>query len=369
MTCPKGHAWSTSWNRWHNGSRCRVCAGQASPSSEGVEALCRKLGWVPLDSPFIYQNCHGKFDVRCIRCGYSCKKTYNALIRGPSGCAQCSKQRPYTEVEALALYAEHGWVLPEEFQHINSKQRVSVRCVTCGHACRKSINDFTSGHVGCQKCAGLAKKTAEELIPIFESEGYSVAPDWQYRGTQQPIPVTCPAGHECTIRWNDWKNGHRCRFCGFKISGEKNSGSNNYMWRSDRVAFELDRRLNRSYRNVLKNFCGRTGQRKPDRTHRLLGYSLSEYSRHIKAHPNFPVALASGELSIDHVFPVQAFVDYGLTDVARWAWLVNSLDNLCPLPLRANLSAGDSYAADRFEVWLISKGVGPENWVRPCTRD
>lgn len=56
---------------------------------------------------------------------------------------------------------------------------------------------------------------------------------------------------------------------------------------------------------------------------------------------------------VDHKFPIKAFLDYGIEDIA----LINCLENLQPLEEKANLRKNDYYLASDFETFLVSKGV------------
>lgn len=83
---------------------------------------------------------------------------------------------------------------------------------------------------------------------------------------------------------------------------------------------------------------------------KLLGYSVEELKNHIINHPNW-ASLSDGDWHIDHIFPIKAFVDYGISDIK----IINSLDNLQPLSSRDNLSKNDYYETDKFEEYLQKK--------------
>jgi (p)ppGpp synthase/HD superfamily hydrolase len=51
---------------------------------------------------------------------------------------------------------------------------------------------------------------------------------------------------------------------------------------------------------------------------------------------------------LDHIFPIQAFLDYGITDVK----IINRLDNLQPLSQQQNHEKKDRYNKIAFESWL-----------------
>jgi hypothetical protein len=51
---------------------------------------------------------------------------------------------------------------------------------------------------------------------------------------------------------------------------------------------------------------------------------------------------------VDHIFPVQAFLDHGILDLK----LINHLSNLRPMPGKENLSKADKYDEKEFTEWL-----------------
>ena len=56
---------------------------------------------------------------------------------------------------------------------------------------------------------------------------------------------------------------------------------------------------------------------------------------------------------VDHVFPIKAFLDYGISDLK----IINCLDNLQPLSEYDNCSKNAKYDCVEFEKWLVSKKV------------
>lgn len=74
------------------------------------------------------------------------------------------------------------------------------------------------------------------------------------------------------------------------------------------------------------------------------------------SHPNWASCVGK-KWDIDHVFPVSAFVSFGVFDLK----IINSLDNLQPLPKNTNLSKGGTYDNEAFVKWLLKKGVMLDN--------
>jgi hypothetical protein len=56
---------------------------------------------------------------------------------------------------------------------------------------------------------------------------------------------------------------------------------------------------------------------------------------------------------IDHIFPLKAFVDYGILDLG----LANCLENLRPMLGKENMSKNAKYDRFSFEFWLESKDI------------
>jgi hypothetical protein len=59
-------------------------------------------------------------------------------------------------------------------------------------------------------------------------------------------------------------------------------------------------------------------------------------------------------MHIDHIFPIQAFIDFGLCDIEHIK-VINSLENLQPLDAFDNLSKNNKYDKDEFIDFLKSK--------------
>ena len=101
-----------------------------------------------------------------------------------------------------------------------------------------------------------------------------------------------------------------------------------------------------------------TGQEKTKRTLDLLGYTPQQLQEYILNHPNF-TACNGEEWHVDHIFPIKAFLDYGIYDLR----IINSLANLQPLPGYDNLSKGSDYNEAEFIDWLGNNGIDIGNLV------
>jgi len=84
----------------------------------------------------------------------------------------------------------------------------------------------------------------------------------------------------------------------------------------------------------------------------LLGYDYKQLQEHILNHPNYE-KIKNDKWHIDHIWPIKAFVDYGLYDLS----LINCLENLRPLEAFENNSKSGKYCLADFEEWLTKKGI------------
>ena len=89
---------------------------------------------------------------------------------------------------------------------------------------------------------------------------------------------------------------------------------------------------------------------KTDKKSKLLGYSTKDLYNHIFSFSNFDF---EKNFHIDHIFPIQAFVDYNIDDLS----VINHLSNLRPLSKQDNLSKADKYDKNEFANWLSQFGI------------
>jgi hypothetical protein len=94
------------------------------------------------------------------------------------------------------------------------------------------------------------------------------------------------------------------------------------------------------------------GLKKMNYSHQLLGYTAKDLQRYIESHPNWE-KVKDTNWHLDHIFPVKAFVEKGISDVK----IINSLENLQPLTQRENNIKRDNYDIAEFEAWLKKKDI------------
>lgn len=92
----------------------------------------------------------------------------------------------------------------------DSKTKLLTKC-PAGHSYEASYNSFSRGY-RCSECAGLKKRTIEEIREFMEKEKY-VLLSTGYSGNKSKLLTKCPVGHDFYIRWNDFQQGYRCNEC------------------------------------------------------------------------------------------------------------------------------------------------------------
>jgi hypothetical protein len=82
-----------------------------------------------------------------------------------------------------------------------------------------------------------------------------------------------------------------------------------------------------------------------------LGYTPEDFKNHIESLWKEGMSWENhGEWHIDHIKPVKAFLDEGLTDPS----VVNSLDNLRPIWAEENLAKGSKFEFEHSSHWAAS---------------
>jgi hypothetical protein len=144
------------------------------------------------------------------------------------------------------------------------------------------------------------------------------------------------------------RNGRRCMDCGTR----RRSGENHYEWREDREQLQLDFTFRQRSYKLIRMVLNVTGRVKNERSAKLLGYDYKQLQEHIKSHPNWD-EVKDEHWHVDHIFPIKAFIDYGISDLK----VINALDNLRPLLAADNLSKNAKYNKENFERYLEDKGI------------
>lgn len=105
-------------------------------------------------------------------------------------------------------------------------------------------------------------------------------------------------------------------------------------WTRDRAAKDPAFKMGLVARRMLQRALGVSGQKKYKRTELYLGYTGKDLSDSLESKLQDGMSWANyGEWHIDHIKPVKAFIDEGVTDPA----IINAIDNLQPLWASENI--------------------------------
>lgn len=263
-----------------------------------------------------------------------------------------------TEV-AAAYFKSQGCELLDEYRGCQTKMK--YRC-SCGNISLTDWNHFSQGK-RCGKCAkyGQAKKrSVEEVRRIFAERGCEFL-DAEFKGVHHKHRYRCKCGAESEVTFAAFHFQEQyCRACGLKTLAEFNRtikkkvrrGPDHYMWQTDREKLRAKQLFKKKCCKMLSSSMKAVGRTKVGRTSDMLGYSPAALQEHITSHPNWD-RVRTGRWAIDHIFPIQAFQDYGVDDIK----LINCLENLRPLTQRENNQKRDRYDRAKFERWLKAKGI------------
>lgn len=239
-------------------------------------------------------------------------------------------------------YRKRGLIVLDQ-DYLGAHTPITCRCEQ-GHEIKLSWVGFKQG-VGCAKCKGNAKLTYEEVRAIFEKNDCKLISE-TYTNSITPLEYICKCGNASKIRLGDFNQGKRCRQCSI-LKGEKHPRYNH-----DRGKHDLYQKVSRQAHDALKCSLRYLGKKKVEKTSSVLGYSTQQLIDRLTEHVDWP-KLKDGDWSMDHVFPIKAFMDHGIFDLR----LINHLDNLQPMLRRDNSSKNDKYDDAAFKNWLAEHGV------------
>jgi hypothetical protein len=249
----------------------------------------------------------------------------------------------FTIEKARLVCEQQGFKLvAKEYKGNNVKMAVICSCQT---PAEMRLSDIQNGHK-CRKCrarkSSERNKTSDADISTFcQEKGCQFVRSW-IQSKRTRIEYVCKCGKPYEAYWTNFQKCPNCKKCG----SQKITGANCYMYDPDREAVAMRRKFRRVCDQHIRRFMKASGQKKTKHTHELLGYTPQQLQEHILNHPE--MARCGEDWHIDHIWPIQAFVDHGIFDLK----LVNQLSNLRPMPGKANLSKADKYDEKEFVRWL-----------------
>ena len=169
-----------------------------------------------------YVNAMTKVPILCLKHG-TFWMTPMAHLQG-QGCPKCSGRGLNTE-EVIELFKEkHN----DEYDYSKVEftkmhEKVCIICPIHGEFWQTPSKHLLGQ--GCPKCSGI-KKAKERMLTTNDFIEKSskihnnkyVYDKTEYKGTYEPLTITCPIHGDFTQRANDHLNGHGCPICGNNMS-------------------------------------------------------------------------------------------------------------------------------------------------------
>jgi len=288
-----------------------------------------------------YKHISTPMKYKCV-CGNISKIRFHDFKNG-GRCKKCATEKQKHSFEQVKQFFKEKKCELLEKEYNNSRTKMEYRC-RCGNISKITYHNFQQGR-RCIKCSGKEKLTFEYVQQYFKDKGCELL-EKDYKNCSFSMKYKCKCGNISKINFRNFKFGKRCKKCAIK----SRSGENNYQWIKDRKSFEESNKIKKRCYRILSYSLKQTNQKKIARTQEMLGYTFNQLKDHIYSHFNWE-KVKNEEWHIDHIFPIQAFMDFGIKDIK----LINSLDNLQPLAKLDNLSKHDHYDKEEFKAWLKSK--------------
>jgi hypothetical protein len=267
---------------------------------------------------------------------YYTKTSLKMRRKMPSGGAN---KFSYSHVKSVL--EEHGFKLLDK-NYVNNNTPIRCVCV-CGNEVSMRLSHIKKGE-RCQKhcmpktLSDKFKTKDREIKKICEDNGCKLIESYIHNKKTR-VKYICKCGREWEAYLCNFKRFPNCKKCGnLKVSGE-----NCYMYDPDREGVRLRRKFSKMCGQYIRRFMEATGQKKTRHTHELLGYTPQQLQNHILNHPDYD-KVKDGSWHVDHIMPIQAFLDHNILDLK----IINALDNLRPMKGELNLSKADVYDKEEF---------------------
>jgi hypothetical protein len=312
---------------------------------EQVKQYFEDYGCRLLESDYV--NAHKKMRYICV-CGNESSINLNNFQNGKRcGCGRIGVKRLTPEEVRVEVEARGFEFVSEHF----TGTRHVVRCMcVCGN--ERNVDLRTLRRSKCKECRNRSfALKLDEVKQYFVDQGCELL-EPEYKNAHTKMKYRCVCGNESDIVYDSFKRGNRCKACGVSKISDKVAGDKHPNWNPNREQVASNLRFRKLCCSMVKNVLRTIGKRKFSKTAEILGYDYKQLREHLRSHPNW-LLIKDEKWQVDHIFPIKAFLDYGVSDMR----VINCLDNLQPLPAKQNLSKHDNYDPAAFEFWLRSKDI------------
>lgn len=245
------------------------------------------------------------------------------------------------------IFKDAGCELLDTYQ--DARTKVTYRC-SCGRIDMITLDSFQHGH-RCIDCQQPKPHLSQDFVEkYFKMRGCILLEPYTHSKTKMKFRCSC--GNTARISWDSFKAGTKCEMCGRERAGRKLSGPNHPNWNPDRNAVALLKKIKERTYTMLHRCLEQLQTNVSEHSFEVLGYTSQELQAHLACFPNFE-QLQRGDWHLDHIFPIKAFVEHGITELG----FINALDNLQPLSKEANCGKNDAYDEDAFISYCIRHGL------------
>jgi ribosomal protein L37E len=253
-----------------------------------------------------------------------------------------------TTKEVAEYFKQQGCELMDEY--FGCQEPMDYRC-KCGRYATATWNNFSRGR-RCGYCHITGRKQKyhiDEMKEIFKERG-CILLEAEYKDGKTPMQYICKCGRESKITFAGFH--HQNQYC-VECGKEKNKKERHHAWRKDRDQLKQDKLFRKKIYKALQSTLQATNKTKIGHTSDMLGYGPKELQEHITSHPNW-LKVKDTNWHLDHIFPVNAFLERSIRDVK----LINCLENLQPVTQLENNQKWAHYNKPAFEEWLKNKNTG-----------
>ena len=171
-----------------------------------VRGEIEKIGYKCLSQKYVNNNT--KLKIQCDK-GHTYNVKWSHIQRGRR-CRICFFDRRKKVIEEVKEYVELFNYKCLSKEYINNYTKLRFQCDR-SHIYEATYSNFRQGQ-RCPYCAGLKKKTIEEIHIYVESFNYKCLSD-EYVNSSTKLKFKCGNNHQFIMTWNHIQRGDRCPIC------------------------------------------------------------------------------------------------------------------------------------------------------------
>lgn len=343
--CLCGRISKITWSNFRNGIRCKECDFKNKRTNfQVIKEYFKQKNCELLAEEKEYKNTMTKMKYKC-ECGNISKISWANFKKGRRcGCGynRCRNLPIQPTKEDVELIKQK--LLDKGCKLISqSKYGVKYECA-CGKITRISRSTFLAQNyiIKCRQCWEINQFSY--IKNQFLKMGCELL-ETKYKNNHEKLKYRCECDNVSYISINSFRRGGRCSKCKSRKISIK-------LRKLTPEVAKLNNKLHKCYCGMIHRVLKETKKEKVEKSIKLLGYSAKELKKRFESFPEWN-EMKSKQWSIDHIFPISAFLKRNIYDIK----IINSLDNLQPMLLRDNILKSNNYDKQKFEIWLEKKQI------------